>query len=188
MWDFENLARGSACTSTQGKLLLARKSLAAQTEVLGVTAELHSRHRTPHSPAKHADTFPALCFFFFSVSGCGMLCKCWVLQCPFVCCLFLRKTGRLTFTSDPLCPTPKVCFTFSDMFERRCQIIIGKRGGGMFFLPSWLQTRQSCRAAAEGSRQCIHTGARTGALSAPASVCSALAEDNAVSAEATTSI
>lgn len=63
-WDFENLARGSARTSIQGKLLLARKSLAAQTEVLGVTTELHSWHRTPHSPAKHADTFPALCVFF----------------------------------------------------------------------------------------------------------------------------
>lgn len=40
----------------------------------------------------------------------------------------------------------------------------------------------------QGAHQCIHTSTSFGALSPPASVCSALAEDDAVLAEATTAI
>lgn len=164
------------------------EELAPQTDALGVIAELRGRRHTPHPCAKHADTFPALCTFFCLMSQ-DVVCAASAACCD-VCLSVVLFGGRwgdsLLLLTSP--PPPRDCFTFGDTFEGCCQIIIGKSGGGMFFLPSRLQARESHHAAAEGSWQHIHGSAGTGALSAPASVCAALAEDDAVSAEPATSM
>lgn len=103
-----------------------------------------------------------------------------------VCCLFGGRWGDSLLLLTPT--TPRDCFAFGDTFEGCCQIIMGKWGGGMFFLPSQMQTHESHRTAAEGSRQRNHASAGTGALSAAASLCAALAEDDALLADPTTSI